>query len=76
VVQLSRGRSRRQSCARITIGGWAQGVPGGHLREEAHMIAERPRLDLEEGAGVARPPVLERILLDLVDLPGPSVALG
>ena len=27
VVQLSRGRSRRQICARITIGGWAQGEP-------------------------------------------------
>src|SRR5438270_280469 len=40
---------------------------GGHLREETHALAERPRLDLEEGAGVARLPNLERILLDLVD---------
>src|SRR4029077_14870172 len=40
---------------------------GGHLREETHALAERPRLDLEEGAGVARLPVLEGILLDLVD---------
>src|SRR6266478_6466586 len=27
VVQLSRGRSRRQICVRVTIGGWAQGAP-------------------------------------------------
>src|SRR3984893_12642687 len=25
------------------------GCAGGHLREEAHVIAERPRLDFEEG---------------------------
>src|SRR5205807_1005568 len=43
------------------------GCAGGHLREEAHVIAERPRLDLEEGAGIARLPALEGILLDLVD---------
>src|SRR5271166_1995357 len=43
------------------------GCAGGHLREEAHALAERPRLDLEEGAGVARLPALEGILLDLVD---------
>src|SRR5437868_867032 len=29
------------------------GCAGGHLREEAHALAERPRLDLEEGAGAA-----------------------
>src|SRR4051794_26998351 len=40
---------------------------GGHLREETHALPERPRLDLEEGAGVARLPNLKRILLDLVD---------
>src|SRR5262249_2022485 len=40
---------------------------GGHLREEMHALAKRPRLDLEEGAGVARPPYLEGILLDLVN---------
>src|SRR3954471_19627273 len=40
---------------------------GGHLREEAHTLAERPRLDLEQGAGVARLPNFKRILLDLVD---------
>jgi len=27
MVQLSRGRSRRQICARVTIGDGAQGVP-------------------------------------------------
>jgi hypothetical protein len=43
------------------------GCAGGHLREEAHALAERPRLDLEERTGVARLPVLERILLDLMD---------
>src|SRR3984893_14945828 len=43
------------------------GRAGGHLREEPHVIAERPRLDFEEGAGVARLPALEGILLDLVD---------
>src|SRR5438132_3246324 len=43
------------------------GCAGGHLREEAHVIAERPRLDFEEGAGVARLPALEGILLDLAD---------
>src|SRR6202023_1778468 len=32
------------------------GCASGHLREEAHVIAERPRFDLEKGAGVARPP--------------------
>jgi hypothetical protein len=37
------------------------------LREEAHALAERPRLDLEERARVARSAVLEGILLDLVD---------
>jgi hypothetical protein len=40
---------------------------GGHLREETHALAEWSRFDLEEGAGVARLPVLEGILLDLVD---------
>src|SRR5262245_12755117 len=39
----------------------------GHLCEEAHALAERSRLDLEEGTGVARLPVPEGILLDLVD---------
>jgi hypothetical protein len=43
------------------------GCASGHLREEAHVIAERPRLDLEKGAGVAGLPVLEGVLLDLVD---------
>src|SRR5204863_8038411 len=43
------------------------GCAGGHLREEAHALAERPRLDLEEGAGVARLPAHEGILLDLMD---------
>src|SRR6202030_1679062 len=43
------------------------GCTGGHLREEADPLAERPRLDLEEGAGVARLPALQGILLDLVD---------
>ena len=40
---------------------------GGHLREEIHALAEWTRFDLEEGAGVARLPVLKGILLDLVD---------
>src|SRR5215472_3449989 len=40
---------------------------GGHLREETHALAEWARLDLEEGVGVAGRPVLEGILLDLVD---------
>src|SRR5215469_2134473 len=39
------------------------GRAGGHLREEAHALAERPRLDLEEGVGAARLPVLEGICL-------------
>src|SRR6516165_4710093 len=43
------------------------GCAGGHLREEVHALAERSRLDLEEGAGVARLPALEGILLDLMD---------
>src|SRR5438874_3544261 len=48
--------------------GWlGAGCAGGHLREEAHALAERPRLNLEEGAGIARLPSLEGILLDLVD---------
>src|SRR6516225_8984819 len=46
---------------------WGARCTGGHLREEAHLLAERTRLDLEEGAGVARLPVLEGILFDLVD---------
>src|SRR6266436_885610 len=67
VIQLSRGQValadlhtlyRRRPVARRS---------GGHLREETHALAERPRLDLEEGAGVARRPNLDGILLDLVD---------
>jgi len=46
---------------------WGARCPRGHLREKTHALAERPRLDLEEGAGVARLPVLKGILLDLVD---------
>src|SRR5215469_4196186 len=66
VAQLSRGRSRRQIWAHHhrRLGA---GCASGHLREEAHALAKRPRLDLEEGAGVARLPALEGILLDLVD---------
>src|SRR5262249_55102970 len=43
------------------------GCAGGYLREEAHALAERPRLDLEEGTGVTRLSAHEGILLDLVD---------
>src|SRR5205085_7611063 len=43
------------------------GCARGHLREEAHALAERPRLDLEKGAGVARLPAIEGILFDLVN---------
>src|SRR5215471_7598553 len=49
---------------------------GGHLREETHALADWPRLDLEEGAGVARLPVLKGILLDLVDNSAAGLASG
>ena len=38
-----------------------------HLREEAHVLAERPRFDLEERARLARSTARKGILLDLVD---------
>src|SRR6516165_12279396 len=46
---------------------WGARCARGYLREETHALAEWTRFDLEEGAGVARFPILERILLDLVD---------
>jgi len=43
VVQPSRGRSRRQICSRITMGGWARGVPAATcvngVRTEARASA-------------------------------------
>src|SRR6516162_1531960 len=46
---------------------WGARCARGHLREKTHALAQRPRLDLEKGAGIAGLPVLEGILLDLVD---------
>ena len=67
MFQLSRGRSRRQICVRVTIGGRAHGVPRATCAKKRTRSPSGRASILKKGLASHDFPSLKEFLLDLVD---------